>query len=49
MFAGFYIYAALQFFTYSQATGGKGISVSLQGIQRAREGEPLGHAIVISL
>ena len=46
MYAGCYVNAALQFFPYSHATGGKGISVSLQGIQKARDGEPLGGGIV---
>ena len=46
VYAGCYVNAALQFFPYSHATGGKGISVSLQGIQKARDGEPLGGGIV---
>ena len=46
VYAGCYVNAALQFFPYSHATGGKGISVSLQGIQKSRDGEPLGGGIV---
>lgn len=46
VYAGCYVNAALQFFPYSHATGGKGISVSLQGIQKARDGEPLGGGII---
>ena len=46
VYAGCYVNAALQFFPYSHNVGGKGISVSLQGIQKARDGEPLGGGVV---
>lgn len=42
VYAGCYVHAAIQFFPYSHATGGKGISTSLVGIQKVKDGDPLG-------
>lgn len=46
IYAGCYVNVALQFYAYSHATGGKGISASLVGVQKAKDGEPLGGAPV---
>lgn len=42
IYAGCYVYAVVRFFPYSHATGGKGISASLIGVQKVKDGEPLG-------
>ena len=42
VYAGCYVNVAVEFFPYSHNTGGKGISCSLIGVQKAKDGEPLG-------
>lgn len=46
VYAGCYVNMAVQFYAYSHATGGKGISASLVGVQKVRDGEPLGGGVV---
>lgn len=42
VYAGCYVHMAIEFFPYSHATGGKGITASLIGVQKVKDGEPLG-------
>lgn len=42
IYAGCYVNVALQFYAYSHPTGGKGIAASFAGVQKAKDGEPLG-------
>lgn len=45
IYAGCYVNMAIQFFPYEHKTGGKGISASLVGVQKVKDGEPLGGGI----
>lgn len=46
IYPGCYVNAALQFYPYNHKTGGVGISASLQGVQKVKDGEPLGGGVV---
>ncbi|WP_211440112.1 DUF2815 family protein [Corynebacterium glutamicum] len=42
IYAGCYVNAAFQFYAYNHKSGGVGIAASFSGVQKAKDGEPLG-------